>query len=109
MKRTVGVFLTVVLVVLALLVSSTRHNNSIYAQSAEGPGSTAVVIFTCIPLGHLQDGLTVERISRSVGAPRLALRTDCAQALADLLSEGYSIADIEFFAGNQALYTMVKE
>jgi len=29
--------------------------------------------------------------------------------LANLLSEGYGIADIEFFAGNQALYTVVKE
>jgi len=108
-KRTVGVFLAVLLVVLALLVSSTGHSNSIYAQSAAGPGSTEVVIFTCIPLGRLQDGLTVERISRSVGAATVSLRSDCAQALANLLSEGYGIADIEFFAGNQALYTVVKE
>ncbi|MFQ5343229.1 MAG: hypothetical protein ACE5F6_16950 [Anaerolineae bacterium] len=109
MKRSGGIFLAVLLVVLALLASSAGHSNSIYAQSAEGPGSTEVVIFTCIPLGRLQDGLTVERISRSVGAATVSLRSDCAQALANLLSEGYSIADIEFFAGNQALYTLVKE
>jgi hypothetical protein len=108
-KRIGGLFLAVLLVVLVLLVSSTGHGNNIYAQSTEDPGSTKAVIFTCIPLGRLQDGLSVERISSSTGASSVSLRTDCAQALADLLNEGYGVADVEFFAGNQILYTMIKE
>lgn len=45
--------------------------------------------------------------SSSAGAPLVALNTDCAQALADVLSEGFELAKVEplFSTGTQYLLT----
>ena len=108
MKRVGVVFVAILLSVSVLLLASTIASSDVRAQEDE-QASTQAILFTCIPVGRLEDGLSVERSNSSAGASTIHTRLDCAQALADLLSEGYSIADVEFFSGSQVLYTMVKQ
>lgn len=91
MKKTVMVLLSVLLIALVLVVGSTRLGGNALAQS---PGKQ-VVVLRCSVSAPVSSIPIVMSSSGSAGAPVVIRGTTCAQALADLLSDGFGIQTVE--------------
>jgi hypothetical protein len=104
MRRTMIVALSaVVLLVLASLGSFVPSSNAVTS-----PPARVIILICSANFASDPPPIQVEASDSSVGNPP-APGTSCAQGLADALSAGFTIKDVQpAFNGGGALYTLVK-
>jgi hypothetical protein len=100
MKRSIKIWLCVALSTLVFIIGFSWLKNDLSAQQ---PRQIDAVILTCAatrpPL------LEVQSYTGSARAPSIIIGTNCAQALAELLSTGFRIRRI---SRDLLMYTLIK-
>ena len=101
MKRIIVSLLCVSLLALVLILGFTRLNSNVSAQQ---PRQIEATILTC---ANIRDDLwEVLTYTGSKRTPSIHIKSNCAQALADLLNNGFEIWEV---SDNLLVYVLVKE
>jgi len=97
---------TLLLFVCIILSSVVIANNA----SAESSRDQEVVILMCGTRFDLNPPvMSVMASSSSSNAPTVSFGTVCAQALSDILGQGFRIKDVQPTFGDGALYTLINK
>ena len=101
MKKIIVSLLCVSLFALVLILGFTRLNSNV---SALQPLQAEAAILTC---GNIRDDLfEVLTYTGSTRTPSISIKSNCAQALADLLNNGFEIWEV---SDNLLVYVLVKK
>ncbi len=101
MKRIIVSLLCVSLLALVLILGFTSLNSNV---SALQPLQAEAAILTC---ANIRDDLwEVLTYTGSTRTPSIHIKSNCAQALADLLNNGFEIWEV---SDNLLVYVLVKE
>jgi len=101
MKRIIVSLLCVSLLALVLILGFTRLNSNVSAQQ---PRQIEATILTC---ANIRDDLwEVLTYTGSTRTPSIHIKSNCAQALADLLNNGFEIRGV---SEDLLVYVLVKE
>ena len=105
MRKVVGVSL----LAMALISVSVLGLTSLSSLGVAAPPSDDAVIIMCGTRFDLTPPqIQVQAADSSANAPAIAPETSCAQALADLLHEGFEIVDSQADQGGGGAYTLVR-
>ena len=91
MKRMTAVLVSLVLIAVVVFLASVALRGNAFAQ----PPSNEVVILRCAVSAPVSSIPSVMSASGSTGAPIVQRGTICAQAVSDLLKEGFALQDVE--------------
>jgi len=100
MKRSIKIWLCVALSTLVFIIGFSWLKNDLSAQQ---PRQIDAVILTCA--ANRPPLLEVQSYTGSARAPSIDIGTNCAQALAELLSTGFRIRRI---SRDLLMYTLIK-
>ena len=103
MKRIIVSLLYVSLLALVLILGFTRLNSNVSAQQ---PRQLEAAILTCGQIQIHHDLLNVLTYTGSARTPTISIKSNCAQALADLLNNGFEIREV---SDDLLVYVLVKE
>lgn len=112
MKRTFWIVLSTALLAVLLTWGGNRLRYEASAQDKdhEGPihqGKAEVVVIVCeTDIGSVPPVITVLASSSSRGAPTVSVGSECAQALASVLTAGFRIRDAASLLGLRVQYTL---
>ena len=106
MKNWITSSLVVVIAVLIMVIGSQNRPANANDQVESLPAPRAVVILHCQRESAVS--IKVVNVSRSFGALGLAGVTSCAEAVARLLSDGYTIQSASTDSTSGFNYTLVK-
>ncbi len=104
MKKTVMALLSIPFLVTMLILGMSPE------ASADGAKEVVIINCTLSPPGPvLKDGYEVALSSNSAGAPVVSSGTECAQAVADVLSAGFKLKTVKGTSSFDLNYILVKK